>query len=116
MKILLVDDDPGYRALFFELASGYEITCATGYKEGLRMSKSGNWDLLVLDLVMPDGSGLDLFEEIKTLNPYQRVVLVSGFVACDIAKVIFKKRDLRFYEKPVTEEKVQQLLHDNIEG
>ncbi|MBO0808530.1 MAG: response regulator, partial [Actinobacteria bacterium] len=58
-RILLVDDEPRIRDFISRALSGagYAIDCAGGGTEGLRLARAGDYDLVILDLVMPDRDG-----------------------------------------------------------
>ena len=64
-KILIVEDDILLnRTLGYNLASdGYEVTAAYNYKDAVSHLKAIEFDIALLDINLPDGSGLDLCEE-----------------------------------------------------
>ena len=66
-KILIVEDDTLLnRTLGYNLASdGYEITAAYNHKDAVFHLKETEYDVPRLDINLPDGSGLDLCEEIR---------------------------------------------------
>lgn len=66
-KILIVEDDILLnRTLGYNLASdGYEVTAAYNYKDAVSHLKAIEFDIALLDINLPDGSGLDLCEEIR---------------------------------------------------
>ena len=66
-KILFVDDDPSIRALFRALLSDrYAVEEASRLDEARRLLIQSDFDLIVLDVTLPDGSGLDLCQEIRS--------------------------------------------------
>jgi DNA-binding response OmpR family regulator len=86
-RILLVEDDPGVRAFLADnlAADGYEPLVADTAREGLRLLEYKQPDLAVIDLGLPDGSGLDLIRTIRAadgaasrLDPSLPLVIVSG--------------------------------------
>jgi two-component system phosphate regulon response regulator PhoB len=66
-KILIIEDEPDIRkTLEYNISrEGYEVTCASSLSEGRQKLKSASFSLLLLDLMLPDGSGLDLCRELK---------------------------------------------------
>jgi DNA-binding response OmpR family regulator len=73
-RIVLVDDDPDVRPLLEHiiLSDGHQVTCAESLKVGRALLGKQPYDLLITDVNLPDGSGLDLADEaiaaaIKTL-------------------------------------------------
>ena len=86
-RILLVEDDPGVRAFLADnlAADGYEPLVADTAREGLRLLEYKQPDLAVIDLGLPDGSGLDLIRAVRSadgtasrLDPSLPLVIVSG--------------------------------------
>jgi DNA-binding response OmpR family regulator len=86
-RILLVEDDPGVRAFLADnlAADGYEPLVADTAREGLRLLEYKQPDLAVIDLGLPDGSGLDLIRAVRAaagvasrLDPLLPLVIVSG--------------------------------------
>lgn len=66
-KILIIEDEPDIRkTLEYNISrEGYEVICASSLSEGREKLESASFSLLLLDLMLPDGSGLDLCRELK---------------------------------------------------
>ena len=66
-KILIIEDEPDIRkTLEYNISrEGYEVICASSLSEGRQKLESASFTLLLLDLMLPDGSGLDLCRELK---------------------------------------------------
>ncbi len=80
MRILIVEDEPRIREFLtraFE-AEGYTVTPAADGETGLRQAISGDHDLVVLDLLLPGRSGLDLLPEIRQYEPDLPVLILSA--------------------------------------
>jgi len=86
-RILLVEDDPVIRAFLADnlLADGYEPLVAETARDALRLLEYKQPDLAVVDLNLPDGSGLELIRTVRSadgvasrLDPALPVVIVSG--------------------------------------
>ncbi|KEQ27861.1 ATP-binding protein [Paenibacillus tyrfis] len=78
-RILTIDDDPvNLRILKHVLASDlYEITTTTSGLEALSLLKSGSWDLLVADVMMPDMSGYEVARTVRTIfSPSELPILL----------------------------------------
>jgi DNA-binding response OmpR family regulator len=79
-RVLLVEDDAAIRegvvdALRF---AGYEPLDAGTFKDGLELAARAELDLLLLDLVLPGGDGLDLLGEVRLARPTLPVILVTA--------------------------------------
>jgi DNA-binding response OmpR family regulator len=85
--LLLVEDDPVVRTFLADnlTADGYELLVAEGVRDGLRLLEHKRPDLAVVDLGLPDGSGLELVRRVRAadgvasrLDPTLPLVILSG--------------------------------------
>lgn len=79
-KLLLIDDDPSVIAslrLLFE--ADYDISLASTVGEGLCLFTSVRPPLVILDLKLPDRSGIDALREIRKIDPTAAVVILTGY-------------------------------------
>jgi DNA-binding response OmpR family regulator len=85
--LLLVEDDPVIRTFLADnlTADGYDLLVASTQADGLRLLETGAADLVVLDVGLPDGSGLDLVRRIRAsdgvvsrVDPELPVIVLSG--------------------------------------
>ena len=67
-KILIIEDEPDIRkTLEYNISrEGYKVVCASSVSMGKEQINSSDFSLILLDLMLPDGSGLDLCREIKS--------------------------------------------------
>ena len=81
--ILVVDDDPTISKLIRLVveANGYSVLTATSEVEALNCFEEyeGQVDLLITDVVLKSGSGIDVALELRSLVPYLKIVLMSGY-------------------------------------
>ena len=79
-KILIVEDDILLnRTLGYNLASdGYEITAAYNHKDAVSHLKETEFDVALLDINLPDGSGLDLCEEIRERGQHTYIIFITA--------------------------------------
>lgn len=80
-KIMIVDDDPNLRLLYQkELAADeYDIISADDAESALQLLKKENCRVVVLDIEMPEISGLELVTKIKKDQPNTKVILNSAY-------------------------------------
>jgi DNA-binding response OmpR family regulator len=78
-RILVVDDDESVRESLKKVleGAGYEVVLAGDLEEAIRF-EPGQFDLLVLDLVLPNRSGWDVFERLTTRRPVVPVIIITG--------------------------------------
>jgi len=80
-KILIVDDEVWVREVFkdfCELTDVFDIDLASCGAEAIEKAATKKYDLITLDLIMPDVSGLEALDEIKRRTPQVPVMLISG--------------------------------------
>jgi len=82
-SVLVVEDDPWIRSLMADLLAGegYAVAQASDGKAGLEMAEESDPDVILLDLAMPEKSGLDVLHELKTSKPTRDipVIVVSAY-------------------------------------
>jgi CheY-like chemotaxis protein len=80
-KILLVEDHSDTARVLARLLnlSGYQVHCAGTYQAAIRMCTEQEFDLLISDVGLPDGSGYDLMREVLTRRCTSKGIAVSGY-------------------------------------
>ncbi|MBQ1939508.1 MAG: response regulator transcription factor [Alistipes sp.] len=80
MKLLIVEDEPSLRELMVrELRSeGYVVESAATYAEADAKLAGYSYDCILLDIMLPDGSGLQLLEELKRRDRPEQVIIISA--------------------------------------
>src|SRR5207253_2691574 len=80
LSILVADDVNEIRNLIqhYLTSAGHTVAGAATGDEALRILKERHFDLLITDVIMPDGDGIGLITELKKLNPAARILVISG--------------------------------------
>jgi len=80
-RILIVDDDPGFRNLLETIlvGEGYAVESAGSVGEALRAGARRKYDLVISDLKLPDGDGLEVLRWFAEHSPDSPVVILSAF-------------------------------------
>ena len=100
--ILVVEDDPDVLSVMvknLELA-GYKVITATDGMEGLKKIKSGGYNLVITDIVMPYVSGTGVVSVLKESEPHIPVIAVTGYGEIPETVAMERKADL-VLSKPV---------------
>jgi CheY-like chemotaxis protein len=81
-SILVIDDDALVREATQILlrARGYDVSVAPDGKSGIEAMKSGQFDLAIVDLFMPDMDGLQVIKAIRQFEPSMPMIAASGFM------------------------------------
>jgi len=101
-SILVVDDETEIReGLEMLLTSeGYGVSSAETGASGLAKLEERPFDLLLLDVSLPDRNGLDLLREIRLRDPQLSVVLITAYGSIDMARAAFKSGAMDYITKP----------------
>jgi DNA-binding NtrC family response regulator len=103
-RILVVDDEANIRALIDEILSeeGYDVTTAADARHARAARKDNEFDLILLDIWMPDTDGISLLKEWNESGAAGTVVMMSGHGTVDTAVEATRLGAVDFIEKPVS--------------
>ena len=78
-NILIVEDEHDIREIYVEVltSAGYRVDQAADGEEGMKKIKEGNWDLLLLDIMLPGRDGLKILKEIKEMPGLKKGPVVA---------------------------------------
>jgi len=109
-KILLLDDEIELRMLVAERLGmeGYIVAEAGLVNDALSMIKSSKFDLLLLDVKLPDGTGIDVLRYMKDSGIKTPVIMLTGTTGLDIAVESVRLGARDYVTKPA---KISYLLH-----
>jgi two-component system nitrogen regulation response regulator NtrX len=107
-KILVIDDEAGIRSSLRGILEdeGFAVTTTETGEAGLGILKNENFDLVLLDIWLPQMSGLEVLENLKTQEEDTQVVMISGHGSISTAVKATKLGAFDFLEKPLSLEKV----------
>jgi two-component system nitrogen regulation response regulator NtrX len=102
--ILVIDDDHAVRRTCVELlrAGGHETLGAASVGDGLRLFAERRPAAVILDLKLPDGTGIDVLRELQRQAPGIPVIVISGYGSVTEAVEAMKVGAAEFIEKPVS--------------
>lgn len=80
LSILIADDEEGIRNLLLHWLQrvGHFVTCVSSGQEASRLLRAQRFDLLITDVVMPDGDGFELISNFRKAQPATRILAISG--------------------------------------
>lgn len=111
-KILVVDDDPVFRLMLetFLKSLGFNVTSAGNGHETRRILKNTLFDLILIDLRLPDIDGLELLKEIKKDYPQIPLILMTSFVNIRTAVNAIKEGAYEYITKPVNTDELSNAV------
>ncbi len=79
-RILTIEDDPAIRRGIVDVLAfaGYDVIEAADGNDGCRAAVTREYDLLLLDMVLPGASGLDILREVRNIRPTLPVIILSA--------------------------------------
>ena len=103
-SILVVDDEEGVRRFVDRAlnAAGYRTVTVASGAEALTAAATGEFDMVVTDLMMPEMTGDELARRLRAQTPLLKVLYLTGFCDQLFAEKVTLWKDEAFLEKPCT--------------
>lgn len=101
-SILVVDDESEIREGLELLlrTEGYQVASAETGQSGLTQLEEQPFDLLLLDVSLPDRNGIDMLKDIRRQDPQLPVVLITAYGSIEMARTAFKSGAMDYITKP----------------
>ncbi len=111
-SILIVEDEPLITELIKAYLEplGYLMTEAGDLARARKAFSAAAPDVVLLDLGLPDGSGLSLLPEIKKHWPATRVIILTGDGSIETAEAVYKQNEVFLLNKPFDAEMLRTVL------
>ncbi|MEX2260389.1 MAG: sigma-54 dependent transcriptional regulator [Bryobacteraceae bacterium] len=107
-KVLVIDDEADIRESLEALLDleGYSVDLAANATEGWRLFESKAYDLVLLDLMMPDRSGMDVLHDIRDRDQETPVFMITAYGSVEAAVTALKAGANDYFSKPWDNEKL----------
>ncbi len=107
-RILVVDDEVDIRESLETLLclEGYTVELAQNGGDGLRRAEAANYDIILLDLMMPDRSGMEVLREIRERDTETPVFMITAYGSVEVAVTALKNGANDYFSKPWDNEKL----------
>ena len=107
-SLLVIDDEPEIRDTLETLLTleGYQVELAANAQAGLERLERKPFDLVLLDVALPDRSGLDLLRDIRAANPALPVVMITAYGSVESAVEAMRRGASNYVTKPWDNEKL----------
>jgi two-component system response regulator HydG len=116
-KILLIEDDISFCKLLekFLIKKAYEVSIAFSADEARTAIRKESFNLVLMDIRLPDSDGIGLMTEFKTLNPKVPVILMTGYSDVNTAVKAIKNGASDYISKPFNPEEVLLVITNAME-
>jgi two-component system response regulator PilR (NtrC family) len=110
--VLVVDDEEVMREILESLLvqAGYLVKLASSGAEGLETAGREPVDLAIVDVMLPDMSGIDVLDELKRSSPELVVVMITAFASVETAIEAMKRGALDYVTKPFKNDEVRAVV------
>jgi two-component system chemotaxis response regulator CheY len=118
-RILIVDDSFYMRTMLKNMLTdaGYDVVGeAANGQQALEMAVATTPDLITLDVILPDNTGLDVLKGIRKQQPDAKVVMCSAVGQETIVNEAIENGALAYIVKPFSEERVLEIVGSALQG
>jgi two-component system, NtrC family, response regulator len=111
--VLIIEDNQAMNEMLATVVKelGHVASCAFTIQDGLRQAQSAAYDVVFLDVRLPDGNGLELLPEIRKNESAPEVIILTGFADPDGAELAIKSGAWDYLQKPVSLQELELLLN-----
>lgn len=112
LRVLLADDDPAVTRLFTHFLTGMnaELKCVTTGKEALEAAMAGQFDVILMDVDMPEMSGIEAAKALRAKGYLRPIVACSAMSLDEVKKSALEAGCTDVITKPVTRERLTKLV------
>ena len=113
-KVLLVDDEPDFlEAMAARMqVRGVEVTTTTSTTDALSIAKGESFDVIVMDLMMPEMAGLEALKALKLQEPESQIILLTGYATREAEAEALKLGAVDLIEKPADIERLLEKIKE----
>ena len=116
-RLLIVDDEASmldFLSLLFK-SEGFEVATARSVEEARKALTNDGFNLVLCDILMPDGNGLDLLKEIKAAEPSPAVIMMTAYTSTKSAIEAMKLGAYDYVSKPFDVEELKIVAQKALE-
>jgi CheY-like chemotaxis protein len=113
LQILIIDDEPVIGRLFRDSLGDhiYQVTTTLSSLEALELIRNRQFNLIFLDLLMPELDGAELFRQIRLVNSGVPVVIITGYPDSEIMNRAIEYGPITVLKKPFTGDEILNIVH-----
>ncbi len=113
-NVLIVDDEPGICKYLKQLLSRkhYKVSTAVSGREAIKNIDQTDFDLVFLDLSLPDMEGYQVLDHINEQSPETLVIIITGYASVESAIKVLRKGAYDYIEKPFKHEELLKTIEN----
>ncbi len=111
-RVLIVDDEESIRTSLavFAAKDGHEVSRASNALEALDMLREEAFDVVVTDIILPRKTGIALLGDIREIQPYAQVIIITGEPEVESASEAVRKGAFDYLAKPISRESITNAI------
>ena len=115
-KILVIDDEKSICQNCIKILSpeGFTVFSVFNGNEFLKLNAEHNFDIILLDLRLPDMNGLDLLKNIKERDPQSKVVIITGYPTLESSMEALRRGASDYIIKPFTPDELLESITNGL--
>jgi two-component system response regulator PilR (NtrC family) len=115
--VLVVDDEEVVRDVLHKILGrqGYQVTAVASAGEGMRRLEDGGFDVVLLDLMLPDQHGMDMLREVRRRDPDLAVIMITAYATVQSAVEAMRAGAFHYLTKPFKNPEVLALVENALE-
>ncbi|MFN3763191.1 MAG: ATP-binding protein [Anaerolineae bacterium] len=117
IRILVVDDELGIRegCRRVLVPQGFEVDVAENGPAGLRKLRESRYDVLLLDIMMPGMSGMEVLRQVRQIDPELICIIITGYATVELAVQAIREGAHDFIAKPFSADMLLQVVNRELE-
>lgn len=115
-SVLIIEDNSDFRELLsmFMKENGCSVVTGKNAEEGLAQARICDVKVILLDIMLPDGSGVDVLKNVHKINPRVPVIMLTGNTDIEIATECMRNGAVDYITKPVDFEYLRTSVLSNL--
>lgn len=116
-KILIVDDEERLTTTMCKLLRihGYDAHTAGSGQEAIARIGEESWDIMILDMKMPEMSGVQVLSEVRKLDSRVEVIVLTGYASLDTAQEVMKLGAYDYLLKPYRQDDLLEKIENALD-
>ncbi|MDY6861608.1 MAG: response regulator, partial [Thermodesulfobacteriota bacterium] len=116
-SILVIDDDRLIRVQMSDSLQekGYDVTMAEDAERGLDILRTRNFDLVILDIILPGMSGIEAISKMKEIDPDTIIIMITGHGSNKLAMEAIDAGAYDYFTKPIKMDEMEIMIKRALE-